>query len=106
MLYLAASKETTIPAALFSLLDHTILKPENAVCHARANPLRITLDSSDFSVGCRGDLVCLSMVFARFFGAFSFHGCLFSRSGSSGAGRSESDRSGSRWHGQRHCGTG
>src|SRR5207302_3425355 len=100
MLYLCAATETMIPAAFSSPLDHTILKPENAVCHARANPLRSTVDSSDFSVGCRGDLVCLSVALAYFSGAFSFHGCLFSRPGSSGASRSESDRSRSRWHGQ------
>jgi len=59
-----AKPEGPIPEAFFSLLDHAILNPENAVCDARANPLGSTLDFFDFGFGRCGDLVYLGVVVA------------------------------------------
>src|SRR4029453_14995210 len=58
--------------AFFSLLDHAILNPEDAVCDARANPPGSTLDSSDFGFGRSGALVFLGLLTLIFFALFFF----------------------------------
>src|SRR5437762_12781149 len=80
-----------VPAAFISLLDQTMLNPENAVPDALANPFGSPLDSLNFGLGRRGDLVRVGVAVTRFSGAFSFHHRLFPGSESSGAGRSQSD---------------
>src|SRR5437016_145576 len=80
-----------VPAAFFSLLDHTILNPENTVPDALANPFGSPLDSLNFGLGRRGGVVRVGVAVTRFSGAFSFHHRLFPGPKSSCAARSRSD---------------
>src|SRR5437870_5034390 len=87
-------------------LDPGFLRSETAINHARSNPLGITLDYCNFRTlhGC--ELVPLGLAIRVFFATAFLHRRFFSRSGSPGAGRSNSGGGWGWWNGERNRGGG